>query len=387
MTKRRKAGLILAAVFGAMTLVTSIALPIGYHYESVIDEFLGTSEYAIKKKSSDSEAAMPYKSEFNSVEELREKEAHVNRQMEGEGLTLLKNENNALPLVKGSKFSVFGNGLFDPVLSGTGSGAIKQGEDSYTLTKALNESFGAKSVNSVLRNKYKDLKEKYHSVNANIATGKSSDFQVNEAPWSEVVDQEVRESFKDYSDCALFIITRRGGEGTDLPDGSSEELKSSDPTTIDGDFLRLTTTEKDIFAQIKKLKEEGVFRKFVVLINSSNALQLDFLDDEGIDACMWIGTVGNNGLAAVGDALVGDINPSGRLADTFLIDNHSSLSMRNFGIFEYENPNNYDLGKAISNSDLVGDYDKCNQDYLVYQESIYVGYKYFETRYEDSVKS
>ena len=134
---------------------------------------------------------------------------------------------------------------------------------------------------------------------------------------------------------------------------------------------------------LEQLKEQGTFKKIVVLLNSSNTLQLDFVDDYGIDAVLWIGDVGMTGITAVADILAGTVNPSGRIVDTFLKDNHSSPAMQNFGAYPYTNGADYDVATAQNNTDPgIG---KCNRDYVVYQEGIYVGYRYYETRYEDYV--
>ena len=107
------------------------------------------------------------------------------------------------------------------------------------------------------------------------------------------------------------------------------------------------------------------------------------MDDYGIDAVLWIGDVGMTGITAVADILAGTVNPSGRIVDTFLKDNHSSPAMQNFGAYPYTNGADYDVATAQNNTDPgIG---KCNRDYVVYQEGIYVGYRYYETRYEDYV--
>ena len=126
-------------------------------------------------------------------------------------------------------------------------------------------------------------------------------------------------------------------------------------------------------ANIKAMKDEGKISKIVALINTSNALQVDFLKDNeyGVDAAMWIGGVGQTGINAVAEILAGQINPSGSLVDTYCYDNYASASMQNFVKTQYEG----DLSKIPAHADT----------YMIYQEGIYVGYKYFETRYEDFV--
>ncbi len=113
------------------------------------------------------------------------------------------------------------------------------------------------------------------------------------------------------------------------------------------------------------------------------SLQLDFVDDYGIDTVLWIGDVGMTDIYGVADILSGNVNPSSRIVDTFLKDSHSSPAMQNFGAYPWTNGAGYAVGSAQNNTDPgIG---KCNRDYVVYQEGIYVGYRYYETRYEDYV--
>ena len=120
------------------------------------------------------------------------------------------------------------------------------------------------------------------------------------------------------------------------------------------------------------LKSEGKIGSIIVLINTSNALQVDFLNDYDVDACMWVGGLGISGTNAVTDILAGKVNPSGSLVDTYCYDNFSSPAMVNFIAQNYIIEEGLEIDPAITT-------------YMVYQEGIYVGYKYYETRYEDFV--
>lgn len=125
--------------------------------------------------------------------------------------------------------------------------------------------------------------------------------------------------------------------------------------------------KKSVLQAIK----DGNFKKRIVLVNTFNTPELGWLDDYNIDACLYIGGPGEVGMDAVTDILTGDINPSGHLADTYAYSVMSAPSMQNFGNFVYANAD------SITNKD--------SQKYLMYNEGIYVGYRYYETRYEDSV--
>jgi beta-glucosidase len=178
-------------------------------------------------------------------------------------------------------------------------------------------------------------------------------FAVNEVPVSAYTS-EVTSSFADYADAAIVVIGRSGGESSDLA------------TTPDADgstYLQLTGDEEDMLA----LAAEN-FDTVVVLLNTQNPLELDFLEEYPVSAALWVGAFGQTGATAVGEALTGVINPSGALVDTYAYDSLSAPSMANFGDY------------TIANSEL----DRGDK-YLVYGEGIYVGYHYYETRYEDVV--
>ncbi len=326
----------------------------------------------------DENAKTYFQTGYATEEELVAHERELCRQIEAEGAALLINRDNTLPLAKGTKFSVFSVSSQNLIYGGTGSGQVKA-KDAVTLDAALVEAFGEGTVNETLAKMYKRNASKYKRVNAETTGGNQAQYRINEMPWGEYTDK-ARESFKDYGDVALVVPSRSGGEGADLPSG----LKELEPYMTDGDYLRLCKEEVEMLQGIEQLKKDGVFKKVVVLLNSSNSLQLDFVNDYGIDAVLWIGDVGMTGTRGVADILSGAVSPSGRIVDTFLADNHSAPAMENFGAFVWENGADYKVMSGQSNVEQEG-VAKANRDYVVYQEGIYVGYRYFETRYEDYV--
>ena len=164
-----------------------------------------------------------------------------------------------------------------------------------------------------------------------------------------------------YGDAAVVVFSRIGGEGADLDHR-------------DVNYLALDENEKEMMENIAAMKADGTVKKVIVLINSANALQVDFLrnNEYGVDACLWIGDVGISGIDAVGEILTGKVNPSGSLVDTYCYNNYSSPAMVNSVPVAYD---------GVAAEDLP---DKA-KTYMIYQEGIYVGYKYYETRYEDFV--
>ena len=306
--------------------------------------------------------AIYYSGDYKTTAERLEAGAKVVYQTELEGATLLMNENDALPLKQGSAISLFSTSSVNVVYGGTGSANV----DSSTCDnlKQAAEKSGFK-VNETLWNFYESGEaSEYVRVDGGMFSSEKT--QTVEAPWSVYTD-EVKSSFNQYGDAAVIVISRVGGEDDDLE-------------FAEYNYLELDENEKDMLSNIKALKDQGVFKKLVVLINSSNALQMDFLKGNpyGIDSVMWIGGVGQTGLNAVCDLLAGvdaegnQVSPSGSLVVTYCYDNYSSPAMVNFA------PTIYGGWEESGLPDTA-------DTYVIYQEGIYVGYRYYETRYEDTV--
>lgn len=194
---------------------------------------------------------------------------------------------------------------------------------------------------------------------------KPEDIYTAEVPVSEYTDK-VKQSYIDYNDAAIVVFSRVGGEASDMPTGAFGDGEK---------YLALQPAEE---ALLKEIKNSGAFDKIIAVINTSNAMELSWVDQEeyGIDACLWIGGVGQSGSRAVAKVLDGEVNPSGRLSDTYAADSFSSPAMQNFGDFTFTNANeiNSSIGEANNGT-----------KYVVYREGIYVGYRYYETRYSDGV--
>ena len=368
----KKPWLITTIVFGVLAVVMAVALAVGTYYQEIINVFLDAQTQIIVPEEG---ATIYYWTDYDDEEELVAHGKEVCRDIEGEGAALLLNKDDTLPLAKGTKISCFSQSSVDPIYAGTGSASVA-GTEVTTLVSALNSSFGEGSVNTDLVKFY--TTSGYKRVNASLSGGKSEDYRINEVPWDKYTDS-LKNTFASYGDVALVVLARSGGEGSDLPSG----IPSIAEYMTDGDYLRLCREEMDLLSNLESLKTQGVFKKIVVLINTANIMQLDFIDDYGIDAALWVGNVGATGMDAVADILCGDIVPSGRIVDTFLKDNHSSPAMVNFGAYDYTNADELGLETAQNNNDAG--VVKANRNYVVYQEGIYVGYRYYETRYEDYV--
>jgi len=295
--------------------------------------------------------------------------AEIVKQVEAEGAALLKNDNNALPMRDpGTKVSLFSTSSVNIVYGGTGSANVDASKCDNLKTALEKAGF---EVNGTLWDFYETGAAKdYTRGNAGAVVQDSAtasgygSAEIVEAPWS-LYSEDVLASVEEYGDAAIVVLSRIGGEGAD---------SYFDHTLGDGkNYLALNDVEREMMAGIKALKDAGKVDKIIVLINTSNALQLDFLknNEYGVDAALWIGGVGQTGINAVAEILNGSINPSGSLVDTYCYNNYAHPVMQNFTPIVYEG----DVSLIPEHADT----------YMVYQEGIYVGYKYFETRYEDYV--
>ncbi len=331
--------------------------------QSLICTYIGGDTYRMEDIA-DATTLQPYTDNGMSLQDWKQEADKLVEEIESEGIVLLKNSNAALPLNKGSKVSLFSRSSVDLVLGGTGGGGIKT-TTIETLRSAM-EADGMFTVNPVLWDFYKqyDGVEGYKRSNGGWMGAKPEQIFIAEVPMADYTDA-VRASYANYADAAIVVISRVGGEGSDMPTGDFGDGSK---------YLALQPQEKELLLEIKN---SGEFGKVIALINTSNAMELGWVEQEeyGIDACLWIGGVGQSGARAVAKALCGEVNPSGHLVDTYAADSYSAPAMQNFGDFKYTNQE--DALAVISGN--------FGTNYVVYQEGIYVGYRYYETRYADSV--
>ena len=370
--KKKNPWLIPTIILLIFSILLTAAIPVTAYYETMINAALNAQTQKIIPGEN---SKIFYWTDYESEEDLVNNDMAVCRQVEAEGAALLLNKNNALPLAADAKMSLFSQSASDPVLTGTGSAFMATG-DAVSLYAALQDSFAPGCVNQELWKFYKT--SGYKRVNAALSGGSPDQYRINEVPW-EKYPEALKATFPQYGDAAIVVLSRSSGEGADLPN-SLEGLRDY---MTDGDYLQLCAEDRALLDNLMQLKQDGVFKKVIVILNSSSTLQLDFIDDYDIDALLWVGNLGLNGIPAVADILAGKVNPSGRIVDTFQKDNHAAPAMQNYDAYPYTNAAELGLAAAQNNNALG--IDKCNQNYVVYQEGIYVGYRYFETRYEDYV--
>lgn len=334
----------LAIVLIAATVVTTM-------FDNTLSIFVGGTFNNFEKNPD----AMYFESDFATNEEMVAYGLELCELVEAEGAALLLNENNALPLAPGSRVSTFSNSSGNLVYGGTGSGNI-DASTANTLKGALEDA--GFEVNGTLWDFYNvEMAEHLRQVGGVVSLSAAT---TSELPW-KYYRADVLDSVADYGDAAIVTFSRVGGEGADL------EFK-------DINYLALSEDEREMMENVKAMKDAGIIKKIIVLINSANALQVDFLKDNeyGVDACLWIGDVGISGIDAVAEILAGNVTPSGSLVDTYCYDNYSSPAMMNFVPTTY---GGYEEGIIPTSAST----------YMIYQEGIYVGYRYYETRYEDYV--
>ena len=320
-------------IFGTIGIVVAIALIVGtafaLKYENLLTVFFSDSDY-----------------------EATDAEKELCEEIEAEGIVLLKNEDGALPLsADEKKLAVLGQDSVDFVYGGSGSGSV-DASLAPTMKQALERA--GFTVDQTLWDFYDTGAGSSYRKTYPNASG-DGEFSVNEVPRSVFTDAAV--SAMDGDDVGIVVIGRSGGESADLPLGTL-------PTGYK--YLQVDKNERDTL-----LLACSKFDKVVLVVNSSNPIELGFLEEEefeNVKAALWVGAVGQEGMYAIGEVLSGSVNPSGRLVDTYAYDSQSAPSAKNLGDYTFAN-------SSVTNG----------TKYIVYQEGIYVGYRYYETRYEDVV--
>ena len=365
--KRRATGLWkwLSIISAPLAIIFCIVMVVCNMFDNTISLLVGGTFWKLENEDPN---YTYYEGDFETEADRVAAGAALVKQVEAEGAALLVNENKALPLAEGAKVSLFSTSSVNIVYGGTGSANVDASKCDNLKTALEKAGF---SVNGTLWDFYATgAAAEYTRGNAGAVVQDSATAsgygaaEIVEAPWS-LYSEDVLKSVESYGDAAIVVLSRIGGEGAD---------SYFDHTLGDGkNYLALNETEREMMAGIKALKDAGKVDKIIVLINTSNALQVDFLknNEYGVDAAMWIGGVGATGINAVAEILNDTINPSGSLVDTYCYDNYSSPAMKNFTPVVYEG----DTSKIPEHADT----------YMVYQEGIYVGYKYYETRYMDYV--
>ncbi len=380
-TRSGKVSAIISTVISVILIIATIVVTQNnFLYYTICSVIGGSERYLVSGNPDDYQY---YTSEYGSKAEVLEAARALNEEICEEGFVLLKNENGALPLAKNSKVTVFGKNSVDMVLGGSGSNAGSSSGATTLYQSLSNASF---SFNPTLKAYYESSESGSGRPDpvpmGSILTG----WPTAEAklPYS----QNVRDSYAQYGDAAIVVISRVGGEGFDLPRTMfwnssllSDAQKYTDWKTGD-ELIPGARSKEDHYLQLDQnetdmLKEACEnFDKVIVLINSSSAMELGFLDDpthyayhENIVGALWIGAPGFSGLNAVGKILNGEVTPSGSTVDTYARNFKNDPTWYNFG----NNMERHGNANSVNGT-------KFASYYVEYLEGIYSGYRYYETR-------
>ena len=381
MSRKRNLWRGMTTLTASLLTVSVAAGPVVDSYRTDIDKFLGTKSSAMVTDSTD-EDLYTYKSDYSSTTELLESIEDLGERMSEEGTVLLKNENNALPLSKDEtqKLSLLGFSSYYPVQGGDMGSSLTENEGTDADTVDFVEALAAKgfSINEDLQNLYKSLESEFKTeVNMwgniveyyHITAPATDGVFASEEPSQETmdsVDSQWKESMDDYNVMLVTIGRSSTENGTYLPgvDGvdASQDLNQTDP-------LGLSDDERDLINAAVEAKESNG-GKVIVMLNNANAMEIDEIkNNDGVDAILEVGLPGGYGFYGVADILSGEANPSGHLTDTYAVTNANSPAAQNLGNYEWINA---DPTVNINAEEVEA-------------EGIYTGYKYYETRYADTV--
>lgn len=372
---KRKKGRLVRIIYGVVSVILVVAMIaanlITTQYKSIISTYLNQPMTKVITDEDSDDDAIYYASELTEQQLVKQGKA-LCQEIVSEGVVLMENNRMAdgelaLPLKENERnVHFFSMSSFDFITGGVGSGSI---DDSSALR--LNDVFeqAGFKVNSTLwdyyYSRYRYDQRSYEQERQGLNTGAWLIKDTHPDTFSD----EAKQSYANVgeNDVAITVIGRIGGEGADLP-----HYKYYENSVDEGNehILQLTTNEKALLTEVGSKN----FAKHIVIINTSNPIEADWLynEDYGIDAVIMVSTVGQAGLPAIPKILTGEVNPSGRLVDTWAYDALSSPAAQNMGKMSFTNYKDYGLGEQYN-------------DYIVYQEGIYVGYKYYETRYYDKM--
>ena len=302
-----------------------------------------------------------YKADYDK-DSIGDAEKQLDRQIANEGYVLLKNDGNTMPCEQGTTFSFFGESVKN--LTATQS-VLTQFTGAKGNSNQLKDSFESRGfeVNQTLMDFYtKGAGSKYTMGTGSINFGAAEDFRINECPLSELESADgVLDSTKDT--VPVFVMRRVAGEGRDMPRSMYNHATSAEDKAKT--YLEPDSTELEILQYINDNFDNGV-----VILNTASALNLGWLEQfPNIKSVLFVPSTGRYGTDSLADIFAGEVSPSGKTVDTFEANSLNSPAAQNYGDYQY----------------IDGDGNLTGYSYVSYAEGIYVGYRYYETRYEDAV--
>ncbi|MFV0520112.1 MAG: glycoside hydrolase family 3 C-terminal domain-containing protein [Lachnospirales bacterium] len=360
----------LSSLFTFLLVFSIIGTNTAMYYAGTINGALGISTSKVIESEDTKNDVQYYKSSYgdlnseNLLKLIDDTHSQTIQEMI-EGAVLLKNDNDTLPLKEDENaISLFGHATVQPLYRNNSAGSIASNtEEGIDLYEALKND--GLSINETLYSAYLNSTTN-RSMVANFMTGEESEYSFGEENISFYSDK-IKDSWEnDFNDVAIITIARQGGEGNELYMEDYQGVSQ----------LALHQEEKDL---LQMIKDSGKFKKTILLINSGNPLEVGWLNEYDIDACLWIGCPGEKGFIGVSKLLIGEENPSGHLTDTYAVNSLSSPATVN-NSYNNQEWSNY-MYVEDNSTDLKGQASY----YATQVEGIYVGYKYYETRYEDTV--
>lgn len=322
-----------------------------------------------------SDAHGKFYSDFATLGEAKAYAANLMAKIESEGIVMLKNKDNTLPLKKGSAISLFGTRSYagKTVVGGTGSGGSRG--------PIVSIPEGLESDGFVLNGVLKDYYDKT-SFTANVSSGMGGGSTYVDGPTEAL--ERFKSSFAVYDDAAVITLGRIGGEGSDL-------LRRSLPVNEDPTkhVLKLFDNEIELIDLVKEH-----YDRIVIMLNTANVMEIPELeDDPAIGAIIWIGQIGANGASGIGDVLNGTVSPSGRTVDIWPANFKADPTWFNFGDNSHHNvydPVTETWSNDFNNGHRTGLIEGStvatgNKYTLEVEEDIYLGYKWYETAAADNI--
>jgi len=350
-------GLLMAAIMFAMNLI----VPSMGMISRMANNMLGYQQSWKAPAGAEDVDADYYKSDF-TAEEIGQAEHALDFAIASEGYVLLKNDDAVMPFAPGTTFSFFSENVKNLTATQSIMTQFTGASGNQNLLVSAFEAEGF-SVNTTLMDFYTTGAGRIYTMGAgSINFGEAEDFRINECPLSELQAAEgVLDSAQ--GTVPVFVWRRVAGEGRDMP--RSMYNHADNPEDQARSYIEPDSTELEILQYL-----DDNFDEVVLIVNTASALELDWVADfPSIKAILFVPSTGTYGTEALAGIFSGSVNPSGHTVDTFVADALASPAAQNYGDYEY----------------LDADGKPTSYNYVSYLEGIYVGYRYYETRYEDAV--
>ncbi len=336
----------------------------------MVDDYLGTRSSQIV--SEEIEGADPYnfKADYSTSDELVAADKALAEKLAEEGVVLFKNEGNTLPLAQGAKITLLGIRSKTPQYGGVIGSTPLEAQNIPPAAAFTQKGFSVNPTMTALYATFADAGRLSNSFQTVVNEAKYDTVNEPSVAALEAKNAAFRTSFAEYNAAAIVFIGRPSTEAADFFPGS----RGTTLATTSGNILGLTAEEK---ATIKLATDN--FSKVIVLVNSDSAMEIgEIKADPKVQAILWVGAPGSMGFLGVADILKGDVSPSGHISDIYAANSTSSPAMQNFGIMQFANTAEIQ-NVPTATADYRGNW------LIVEAEGIYVGYKYYETRYNDIV--